>query len=202
MNYNLNTGREEKKRKRLGWKSVKSLVAHMVEEKNTLLVAFIAMVVTAVLNLVGPIIIGNTVDHYIQTSQFKGVLTNGAILLIAYFIALGAGYLQTRLMGSVGQRMLYTLRNSVFQKLQDLPYDFFNQNKTGDLISRINNDTDKINQFFSQSLMQFLRIILTMIGSGIFLVSIQWELGLAALAPAVLIWLFTKLLSPWVKLVL
>lgn len=199
MNYNLNTGREEKKRKRLGWKSVKSLVAHMVEEKNTLLVAFIAMVVTAVLNLVGPIIIGNTVDHYIQTSQFKGVLTNGAILLIAYFIALGAGYLQTRLMGSVGQRMLYTLRNSVFQKLQDLPYDFFNQNKTGDLISRINNDTDKINQFFSQSLMQFLRIILTMIGSGIFLVSIQWELGLAALAPAVLIWLFTKLISPWVK---
>ncbi len=199
MSYNLNTGGEEKKKKRLGLKSVKSLVGHMVEEKNTLIVAFTAMVVTAVLNLIGPIIIGNTVDKYIQTSQFKGVINNGIILLIAYLIALVAGYLQTRLMGSVGQRMLYTLRNSVFHKLQDLPYDFFNQNKTGDLISRINNDTDKINQFFSQSLMQFLRIILIMIGSGIFIVSIQWELGLAALAPAVLIWIFTKVVSPWVK---
>ena len=200
MNYNLNASvKEEKKKKQLGWKSVKSLVGHMVEEKNTLLVAFTAMVVTAILNLAGPIIIGNTVDKYIQTSQFKGVVNNGAILMIAYIIALVAGYLQTRLMGSVGQRMLYTLRNSVFQKLQDLPYDFFNQNKTGDLISRINNDTDRINQFFSQSLMQFLQIILTMIGSGIFLVSIQWKLGLAALAPAVFIWLFTKLISPWVK---
>jgi len=199
MSYNLNEAKEEKKKKRLGWKSVKSLVGHMVEEKNTLLVAFIAMVVTAILNLIGPIIIGNTVDKYIETSQYKGVIHNGIILLIAYIIALFAGYLQTRLMGSVGQRMLYTLRNSVFQKLQDLPYDFFNQNKTGDLISRINNDTDKINQFFSQSLMQFLRIILIMIGSGIFIVSIQWELGLAALAPAVLIWLFTKFVSPWVK---
>lgn len=199
MSYNLNEIIEEKKKKRLGWKSVKSLVGHMVEEKNTLLVAFIAMVVTAILNLVGPIIIGNTVDKYIETSQFKGVIHNGIILLIAYVIALFAGYLQTRLMGSVGQRMLYTLRNSVFQKLQELPYDFFNQNKTGDLISRINNDTDKINQFFSQSLMQFMRIILIMIGSGIFIVSIQWELGLAALAPAVFIWLFTKFVSPWVK---
>ncbi len=199
MNYSLNTKETEKKRKRLGFKSVKSLVAHMVEEKKILLTAFIAMVVTAVLNLVGPIIIGNTVDKYIQTSQFKGVLTNGTILLIAYIVALFAGYLQTRLMGSVGQRMLYTLRNSVFQKLQELPYDFFNQNKTGDLISRINNDTDKINQFFSQSLMQFMRIILVMIGSGIFLLSIHWELGLAALAPAIFIWIFTKLISPWVK---
>ncbi|RIJ46554.1 ABC transporter ATP-binding protein [Maribellus luteus] len=199
MNYNLNTGNEDKKKKRLGFQSVKSLVGHMVEEKKTLLVAFVAMVITAVLNLVGPIIIGNTVDNYIQTSRFHGVLINGAILLGAYVIALFAGYLQTRLMGSVGQRMLFTLRNSVFQKLQELPYDFFNQNKTGDLISRINNDTEKINQFFAQSLMQFLRIILIMIGSAIFLVSIQWELGVAALLPALLIWIFTKITSPWVK---
>jgi len=199
MSYSLNTNEPEKKKKRLGFKSVKSLVAHMVEEKKVLLTAFIAMVVTAALNLVGPIIIGSTVDNYIQTSQFKGVITNGGILLVAYIVALFAGYLQTRLMGSVGQRMLYNLRNSVFRKLQELPYDFFNQNKTGDLISRINNDTDKINQFFSQSLMQFLRIILVMIGSGIFLLSIHWELGLAALAPAVLIWIFTRLISPWVK---
>ncbi len=199
MSYNLNEAKEEKKKKRLGWKSAKNLIGHMVEEKNTLLVAFIAMVITAVLNLIGPIIIGNTVDKYIETSQFRGVIQNAVILMVSYVIALVAGYLQTRWMGSVGQRMLYTLRNSVFRKLQDLPYDFFNQNKTGDLISRINNDTDKINQFFSQSLMQFLRIILIMVGSGIFIVSIHWELGLAALMPAVLIWVFTKFVSPWVK---
>ena len=78
-------------------------------------------------------------------------------------------------MGRVGQRMLFNLRNSVFNKLQDLPIDFFNQNKAGDLISRVNNDTDKINQFFSQSLVQFLSSIFTMIGAGIFLLSINLE---------------------------
>ncbi len=200
MSYNLNQLQEEsKEKKRLGFAAVKSLVGHMVEEKRILLVAFIAMVIAAILNLAGPILIGYAVDNYIQTAKYHGLLIFGGILLGTCIIALLAGYLQTRLMGGVGQRMLYTLRNSVFEKLQELPYDFFNQNKTGDLISRINNDTDKINQFFSQSLMQFVRVILIMVGAGIFLLSIHWKLGMAALAPAIFIWIFTKIVSPWVK---
>jgi ATP-binding cassette, subfamily B, bacterial len=99
----------------------------------------------------------------------------------------------------VGQRMLFKLRNTVFKKLQDLPVDFFNQNKAGDLISRVNNDTDKINQFFSQSLMQFIGTIATMTGAGIFLLVINFRLGLATLVPALVIFVFTKLTSKWVK---
>jgi ATP-binding cassette subfamily B protein len=199
MSYNLNLEEKKTKKKKLGFKSLNSLVAHMVEEKKVLLIAFLAMIITAALNLTGPILIGYTVDKYIQTSEFHGVLVFSGILLAMYITAAVAGYLQIRLMGSVGQRMLYNLRNSVFAKLQELPYDFFNQNKTGDLISRINNDTEKVNQFFSQSLMQFMRVILIMIGSGIFLLSIHIELGAAAISPAILIWAFTRLLSPWVK---
>lgn len=206
MNYNLNLESEPKKKKLKGkpkekstWGSLKTLVGHMVEEKRILLIAFIAMLITAVLNLLGPVIIGHTVDNYVVTKQYHGVLVYSGILLAMYVVALFAGYVQTKLMGTVGQRMLFTLRNTVFNKLQELPVDFFNQNKTGDLISRINNDTDKINQFFSQSLMQFIRSILIMVGAGIFLLSINFELGLAALAPALVIWIFTKVSSPWVK---
>ena len=104
-----------------------------------------------------------------------------------------------RMMGGIGQRMLYSLRNAVFNKLQELPVDFFNQNKAGDLISRINNDTDKVNQFFSQSLMQFIGSIITMTGAGIILLLINLPLGLAALSPALIVWIFTKFTSPWVK---
>ena len=199
MNYNLNDGTEEIKKKKLGFSSVKSLVNNMLEEKRTLFVAFVSMIVAALLNLAGPILIGYTVDTYIQTGQFHGVIVFSAILFATYIVALVAGYLQTRLMGAVGQRMVFTLRNSVFKKLQELPYDFFNQNKAGDLISRINNDTEKINQFFSQSLMQFLRVILILIGSAVFLLSLHIELGAATLVPAVFMWIFTKIVSPFVK---
>ena len=102
-------------------------------------------------------------------------------------------------MGSISQRMLFTLRNTIFSKLQSFPVAFFNANKAGDLISRINNDTDKINSFFSQSLMQFIGSIATMTGAGIFLLLIHFKLGAAALVPALFILLFTKIVSPWVK---
>lgn len=198
MNYNLNqlsTGQE----KQSTYKALKSLLKLISSEHKNLWLALIAILVNSGLLLLGPLLVGHTVDTYIRTKQFHGVLIFGGILLVMYMIAMVTGYTQTRLMGGVGQRMLYTLRNAVFNKLQELPVSFFNQNKAGDLISRVNNDTDKLNQFFSQSLMQFIGSIVTMIGAGIFLLSINPELGAATLAPAVVIVLFTVALSPWVK---
>ena len=199
MNYNLNKLFEKSESKNSTLNALKSLLKHAVEDKKILITASAAMIITAVLNLLSPIIIGHTIDNYVQTKQYHGVLIFSGILLAMYIVTFFAGYIQTKLMGTFGQNMLFTLRNMVFTKLQELPVDFFNQNKAGDLISRINNDTDKINQFFSQSLMQFVRFILIMIGSGIFLLSINLPLGAAALSPAIIIWVFTKFISPLIK---
>jgi ATP-binding cassette subfamily B protein len=199
MKYNLNIPTIQAQKKKSTITGLRSLLSMMVEEKKVMLVAFVAILVNAVLNLLGPIIIGYTIDNYVQKKLYHGVLVNTGLLLSMYVIALITGYLQTKLMGGVGQRMLFNLRNAVFNKLQELPVDFFNQNKAGDLISRINNDTDKLNQFFSQSLMQFLGSIFIMTGAGIFLLSINPQLGATALLPAVFLLVFTRLVSPWVK---
>ncbi|MHA4809153.1 ABC transporter ATP-binding protein [Flavitalea flava] len=200
MNYNLNhTDNLPSGKKNTTWSSLRSLLGMMSGEKNKLILAGIAILINSSVNLLGPMVIGMTIDRYVQHKEFHGVLINAGILLILYIVGLGTSYFQTRLMGGFGQRMLFTLRNSVFNKLLELPVAFFNQNKAGDLISRVNNDTDKLNQFFSQSLMQFIGSIFTMTGAGIFLLCIHAELGSAALAPALLLWVFTKLLSPWVK---
>jgi ATP-binding cassette subfamily B protein len=155
--------------------------------------------VNSTLNLMGPYIIGYTINEYFVSKNFHGVLINAALLFCMYLVALGTSYFQTKRMGGVGQRVLFTLRNAIFNKLQQLPVDFFNQNKAGDLISRVNNDTDKLNTFFSQSLIQFIGSIATMTGAGVFLLIIQPNLGAAALVPGVFILIFTSLVSPWVK---
>jgi len=199
MNYNLNdiTGTKEQKKSTLI--ALKKLLDLIREEKRTIIFAMMIIFVNSALSLLGPYLIGHTIDTYIQSKQYHGVIIFSAILLGIYLTAFVTNYLQIKIMGGVGQRMLFSLRNAVFNKLQELPVDFFNQNKAGDLISRINNDTDKLNQFFSQSLMQFISSIFTMLGAGIFLLSINPELGAAALLPALVIWLFTKTISPWVK---
>ncbi|NLU91259.1 ABC transporter ATP-binding protein [Chitinophaga sp. Ak27] len=198
MNYNLNkyTGKEHKTSNYTAFRNLLQLISH---EKKNLVVALLAILLNSTLNLLGPFLIGYTIDHYVQHKQYHGVLVFSGILLAMYLVALFTSFFQTKLMGSVGQRTLFTLRNTIFSKIQQLPVAFFNQNKAGDLISRVNNDTDKLNQFFSQSLMQFVGNIVTMIGAGVFLLIINYKIGIAALAPALLILLFTRILSPWIK---
>lgn len=199
MNYNLNQQSEDKEQKAAGFASLQKLLTIIGGEHRNLIIAFTAIFLNAGLSLLGPYLIGHTIDKYIQTKEYHGVLVFAGILLALYSLAFIVNYIQMRLMGGIGQRMLFNLRNAVFNKLQELPVDFFNQNKAGDLISRINNDTDKVNQFFSQSLMQFIGSIFTMTGAGIILLFINLPLGLAALSPAAIVWIFTKIASPWVK---
>ncbi len=198
MKYNLNDiAATQQKTSTL--RALKKLLQLITEERKNLLLALAAILVNSGLNLLGPFIIGYTIDTYLVHKQFHGVLVWAGILLGMYLVAFVASYLQTRLMGGVGQRMLFKLRNTIFNKLQELPVAFFNQNKAGDLISRVNNDTDKINQFFSQSLMQFIGTIATMTGAGIFLLVINFRLGIATLLPGLLIFIFTKVSTPWIK---
>lgn len=198
MNYNLNqlAAQEQKTSTVSSLKRLLKLIAH---ERKNLLLALLTILVNSTLNLLGPYLIGHTIDTYVVTKQYHGVLVFSVLLLSMYLAVLLTSYLQTKLMGSIGQRLLFTLRNAIFNKLQQLPVAFFNQNKAGDLISRVNNDTDKLNQFFSQALTQFIGSIATMTGAGIFLLVINVKLGLAALSPAIFILLFTKVISPWVK---
>ncbi|MDD2552364.1 MAG: ABC transporter ATP-binding protein [Dysgonamonadaceae bacterium] len=199
MNYNLNKPYKKIKGRRRVLASLQKLFTIIGKERRNLIVAFVAILLNAGLSLLGPYLLGYTIDAHVQTKNYQGVLIFAGILLVIYISAYILNYVQIRMMGGIGQRMLFRLRNSVFEKLQELPLDFFNQNKAGDLISRINNDTDKLNQFFSQSLMQFIRNLIIMVGAGIFLLAINLPLGLATLSPTLLLLIFTISVSPWIR---
>ena len=199
-NYNLNIKSEDRSAEKAGaWTTLKRLMTLVGQERRNMYIAMIFIFINSGLILTAPYLIGQTVDRFIVTHQYGGVIRNSIILFVIFCVAMGSGYAQAQLMGKVGQRMLFNLRNNIFRKLQELPIDFFNQNKAGDLISRLNNDTDKINQFFSQSLVQFMASLFAMTGAVIFLISINWKLALASLIPAVVLMIFTRLVSPWVR---
>ena len=199
MNYDLNKvpGKEDKRLPFFA--SMRKMVSIIGGERRKLIIAFAAIFLNAGLNLLGPYLVGYTIDNFVQVKDYQGVLSSSGILLAMYVTAFFVNYIQMLLMGGIGQRMLFTLRNSVFNKLQEMPLEFFNQNQSGDLISRINNDTEKVNQFFSQSLMRFIGSLISMAGAGILLLAINLKLGLAALSPALLLWLITKASSAWIR---
>lgn len=198
MNYALKTSGAEKQ-KTLLRKTIKSILPVLSGEYLNLFLALLAIIVNSGANLAAPYIISHTIDTYVRTKDYHGIAMYSIILGGIFVVGLIAGYLQTIVMGGIGRRVLYRLRNSIFNKLQELPVAFFNQNKTGDLISRINNDTDKLNMFFSQALMQFIGTFFIITGAGIFLLVLNIQLGAAALVPAICVLILSQLISPWVK---
>lgn len=198
MSYKLNTSDASAAKDPI-WKALARLLPLMKGEGTKVVIAFSAILISAVTGLVAPLIIGHTVDDFIATKDYNGVLLWSTVLLAVYLVGLASAYIQSRTMGGVARRILFNLRNAIFTKLQELPVAFFNQNRSGDLISRINNDTDKLNQFFAQALMQFLNNAVMIVGAGILLLTLNFRLGGASLLPAALVLLVTQLIGGWVK---
>jgi ATP-binding cassette, subfamily B, bacterial len=168
-------------------------------EKGATISALAAIVLTSLSSLIAPILISRIIDKDIQGKNLHGLTLDSLVVLAVYAAGGIANYLQVKTMGGIGRRVLFHLRNQIFMKLQDLPVAFFNENKAGDLISRVNNDTDKLNQFVSQALMQFVSSTFLITGAAIFLVSSNVKLGFAALAPALGVLVITRATSAWIK---
>src|SRR5262245_28538333 len=130
-NYTLSKGDKPQLSAPIGT-VLKRLAPLLSNDKRLVALAFVAMVVSSVCGLMGPAIIGRTVDTYIQNRDFNGVVLSTLFLLAVYICGLFANYFQTRAMGTVGRMVLFNLRNALFNKLQQLPLAFFNQNRAGD----------------------------------------------------------------------
>lgn len=198
MDYTLRKD-DDKKKSKAYKSSLKKLYPLLINEKLNLLITMIAVIISSSSNIISPIIIWYTIDNYIKLKDYHWILVNSGWLLAIYIIWSLASYIQTKTMWWVWRRLLFSLRNTIFNKLQELPTEFFNQNKAWDLISRINNDTDKLNQFISQALMQFIWNFFLILWTGIFILFLNFKLAVASLIPALIILIITQVLWPWVK---
>lgn len=104
-------------------------------------------------------------------------------ILFIMYIALGVVYyLQSFLMASVAEKLILTLRRQISNKLNKLPLRIFDQNKPGEILSRVTSDLDKVSETLQTGLLKLLTSIGTVIGSLVFMFCISWELALIFLA--------------------
>jgi ATP-binding cassette subfamily B protein len=198
MNYSLKTYDGKKTKKESSLKLIRRFSIFLSGEKLRLVLAAISILINSAGNIATPLLLGFTIDHFITQKNLAGIAQYSLILALSYVLVAITSFFQTRAMGTVGQNILFKLRNAVFLKIQSLPLAFFNQNKLGDLISRINNDTDKLNQFFSQQLNQFIGNIFVIIGIGVFIFFINPKLAFITISSALVLFVITYALSPWI----
>jgi ATP-binding cassette subfamily B protein len=198
MKYKLETSTGPRPKRSLR-ESSKKFMPLFASEKRPFIGALVALVLSSLATLLAPLLIVRIIDTDLRLKDAHGLLMGSLAVLGIYVTGCIASYVQVITMGGVGRRVLFHLRNALFLKLQDLPVAFFNENKAGDLISRLNNDTDKLNQFVSQAFMQFVGSSFLITGAAIFLVSMNFRLGFAALLPAIGVLVFTRGTSAFIQ---
>lgn len=179
--------------------SIKDFFKFIQDDKKKLFIAFGFIFINSAVNTASPFLISIAIDKYITIGDVRGLLNIIYILSGMAVINIVTGYMQGSLIGRISQRALYRLKEALFTKLQSLPIAFFNQNKAGDLMSRINNDTDKINQFLSQWIGQFVGVMFSLLGIIGFSLLLNWKLSLIMMSMVVFIYLITRFSSPFIR---
>ena len=198
MNYKLNLD-ENSKEKSSFFKAAKALYYYIRGSRLNFTIAFGFLLVNSATVIYAPFLIGDITDKYIPVGDKDNLLTSLIFLAFVYGIGAFASYFQILVMGRVGQNILFRVRNAIFNKIQSLPLQFFSENKAGDLISRINNDTEKLNQAFSETLLRFTGDIVVIAGIGAVMVYLNTTLGLIALGTLAAMLVITFSLSSWIK---
>jgi ATP-binding cassette subfamily B multidrug efflux pump len=127
----------------------------------------------------GPWLIGRAIDRYILRGELAGLSRIMLVLLGVYVVGAIASRGQVYQVGSIGQSLLASMRARIFDRLQHLPLRFFDRRPVGDLMSRVTNDVDTLNQLFSQGLTQLLGSLFGLIGIVVAMLVLDWNLAIA-----------------------
>ena len=170
-------GPVEKARDRKG--TIKRIWFYMEKEKVALVASIICVILATLLGLLGPYLIGIIIDEYIIPKDITGTFKHLFLLAAVYILTAVFTWLQMFMMIRVSLQTIRKLRQDLFDKFQTLSLRFFDRRTHGDLMSRVTNDIDSLNNALSQSVIQILSSVLTVLGIMIAMFSLNWMLAIA-----------------------
>ena len=155
---------------------------YLSQERLRLLGVLVTLIASAAAQAGAPALIARAIDQFITDGDQAGLGTTMLWLAAVYTGGLLALMAQRYLMGVVSQRMLLAMRGDIFSHLQRLSMRFFSTQGTGDLMSRLVNDTQAVGQLFGQGLAQSLGPLFGLVGVIIGMLVLSWQLALATFA--------------------
>ena len=158
--------------------TARRLLAELGPYGGQLALGLFLVVIGALSQAGGPYLIGRAIDRYILGDDVPGLLWTMVILLGVYVAGTLATLGQIRQVGGVGQRVLASLRERIFDRLLRLPLGYFDRRPVGDLMSRVTNDVDTLNQLLSQGFTQLLGSFFSLIGIVVAMLLLDWRLAL------------------------
>lgn len=161
--------------------TLKRIWDYVKQQRLQLIGAIFLVILTTVLSLAGPLLIGIIVDDYIIPKDLSGTAQMLFVLAGVYVLTSIFTWLQTYVMINAALKTIQKLRLDLFEKLHSLSLRFFDKRSQGDLMSRVTNDIDNLNVALSQSVVQIVSSILTLIGTSVAMFILSWQLAVVTL---------------------
>jgi len=179
--------------------TLKRLWAYLSRQKAVLVMVFFLVTCSSFLNLAGPFLMGRAVDQYIVPQDFKGLFFISLVLIALYLLASLSIFGQNYLMIGISQETVRNLRKDLFEKLQVLPLAFFDSRPHGELMSRLTNDVDNVNNVLNTCVISVFSSMITLFGSLAMMFYLSPALTLAALTIVPLMFFTTRVITARTK---
>jgi ATP-binding cassette, subfamily B, multidrug efflux pump len=179
--------------------TVRRLMQYLGRSRATLGFVLILVISSSLLGLLGPYLIGVAIDDFIAVGDAAGLVKVAGLILLIFISAnlcdAAAGWMMAR----VSQRALKELRRDMFGQLQKLSLRFFDSNPAGDLMSRLTNDIDAINQAVSLNVVALIASSLTLVGILVAMFVLNRWLAMAAVVVVPLMFWFTNFIARYTR---
>jgi ATP-binding cassette subfamily B multidrug efflux pump len=157
------------------------------------------VLIYTVLGLIGPYLVGVAIDRFISTKEMAGLARIALLMLVVYLLNNLFQAIANRVMAGISQRALKQIRHDLFQHLQTLSLSFFVRNPAGELMSRLTNDIDAINQAVSQNVTSLVASALSMVGILVAMFVLNaWLASVTILVVPLMFW-FTQFVARYTR---
>jgi len=175
------------------------LLPYLRPFRNALLVVFALVLIYTLLGLFGPYLMGVAIDRFIAGKDPAGLARTALLMLAAYLLSNLFQAIANWIMAGISQRALKQIRGDLFEHLQRLSLSFFDRNPAGELMSRLTNDIDAINQAVSQNVIALLASVLSMGGIVVAMFLLDARLALVSLLVVPLMLWFTGFVARYTR---
>jgi len=167
------------------------LIQYLGKYRLSILIVFVFAIASTVANIIGPKILGQATTALFEGSvaqangtgsiDFNYIARIILFTLSLYIVSAIFSYLMGWIMASVSANISYRMRRDISEKMNRMPLKYFDSTTHGEVLSRITNDVDTVNQTLSQSMTQIITSVVTVVGVLIMMFTISWLMTVVAL---------------------
>lgn len=162
------------------------------------IVAF-ATLITSLLAILIPWLFAKAIDDYIMTYDLNGAFVIGLYIVGIAVLTSAVRFISRYVMVIISQKTIKKIRKDAFDKLQNLPVNYYDTNQPGDIASRITNDVDLISNSLASVVNELLTSIITLVGSLVMMFILNWVLAFVVLFFVPIMVIFTMKIAKTTK---